>query len=94
MYVRTDSKNLYSSLSTSHVPEEKSILGDVVLIRYHLERKFRNDMMWIRGSTNPGDVVIKVNSALTESLHVMLPAGTMPISFLKAEHRSSNAFLG
>ena len=89
-----DSKDLYSSLSTTHVPEDKSIRGDVALIRYEFERKHLDQMVWIPGASNPSDALTKLNSPLTESVHLMLSSSKLPCSFESSEARSSNASMG
>lgn len=92
--VVVDSKDLFSSLSTCRTPEDKSILADVALLRYHFETHQLNRVIWIPGSANPADPLTKRDSPLADTLQIMMFDGTLPLQFDKTDSRTSNASLG
>lgn len=55
LHAVVDSKDLFSTLSTCRNAIEKSIRGDVIVIRYEFETKTLNKLIWIPGRTiEPG----------------------------------------
>lgn len=59
-----DSKDLFDSLTTCHVPEDNAIRADVQLIRYNFETHHVDRLLWIPGSLNLSDVLTKKDSKL------------------------------
>ena len=94
LHVFVDSKDLFNSLSTCRVPEDKSIRGDIALLRYNYETQHVNKIIWIPGSTNLSDPLTKKDSPLKHPLQLMLFSGELPIDFDKSECRDSSATLG
>ena len=82
-----DSKDLFTSLSTCRVPEDKSIRADVQLIRYCFETKKIENIIWIPGAVNPADPLTKKDSPILESLQIMLYQGEIPLD-LSREKRN------
>ena len=94
LYNVVDSKDLYTTLSTCRNSLDKSIRGDVGLIRYEFEKKQVSKMIWVPGSTNLADPVTKPNSPLCSALQLLLFEGEIPICFDQAEVRDSSAQTG
>ena len=96
MYKRqvVDSKDLYSSLSTQRQSIDKSIRGDVSMIRYYFETGVLSQVVWIPGKVNLADVGTKPDSPLTTALQHCLASGTLPFDFEKSEARSTDLPLG
>lgn len=94
LIVATDSKDLYSSLSTQRNSIDKSIRADVNVIRFEFETMAVNTMVWIPGKCNPADPGTKRDSPLAEVLQLMLFTGKIPLSFEEIESTSSNRSLG
>lgn len=92
--VAVDSKDLFNSLSTCRNSTDRSIRGDVSLIRYDFETNRITRMIWIPGSVNPADPLTKTNSPLSQMLQLLMFSGTLPIDFKDSEHRNSEQFLG
>lgn len=63
-----ESKDLWSTLSTCRVPEDKSIRANVGLIRYQHETHQINQMVWFPGSVNLADPLTNPNSPVTTAL--------------------------
>lgn len=81
----TNSKDLYTSLLTQKNSIDWSICADVNIISYEFETGFVTNIVWIRGSTNPADPAPEQDSALAETLCVMLHSGILPVDFSKAK---------
>lgn len=94
LLVATDSKDLFNSLSTQRNSIDKSIRGDVNLIRFEYETHSVNTVVWIPGKTNPADPGTKRDSPLTDVLRLMLYNGIIPIDFTGSQSRSSQRSLG
>lgn len=92
--VAVDSRNLFDSLTSCHVPEYKSIRGDVQLIKYYFETKKIHRVVWIPGSLNLADPLTKRNSVLSDSLQVLLFEGRLPFGFSASQSRISTPNLG
>ena len=94
LLVATDSKDLFNALSTQRNSIDKSIRGDVNLIRFEYETHSVNTVVWIPGKCNPADPGTKRDSALTDVLRLMLYTGKIPIDFTGSQSRSSQRSLG
>lgn len=94
LVVVTDSKDMYTSLSTQRNSVDKSIRSDVNLIRFEFETNSVNTVIWIPGKTNPADCATKRDSPLTDMLRLMLLTGKLPMSFESFEATSSSRSLG
>ena len=94
LLVATDSKDLFNALSTQRNSIDKSIRGDVNLIRFEYETHSVNTVVWIPGKTNPADPGTKRDSPLTEVLRLMLYTGQIQIPFTGSQTRSSYRSLG
>ena len=90
----TDSKDLYTSLSAQRNSIYKSILADVNVIRFEYETHAVNTVAWIPGKINPADVGTKSDSALTQTVQIMLYTGKLQQDFSNAEVRSADGSLG
>ena len=67
-----DSKDLYTTLSTCKNSIDRSIRGDVSVIRYEFEAKNITAMSCIPGKTNLADAYTKQNSPLVQPLQNIL----------------------
>lgn len=76
-----DSKDSLSSLSTSRVPQEKSIAADVTLLRYYFETKQLDKLVWIPGKINIADALTKRDSPLCNALQLLMFDGALPHAF-------------
>ena len=94
LVVVVDCKDLFTSLSTCRNPVDKSMRADVSLIRYNYETRRLNRLIWTPGSLNPADVLTKLDSALTDSVQLMMFHGTLPYDMSRAEIRDSAQPLG
>lgn len=92
--VVVDSKDLFDSLTSCHVPEDKCIRADVQLIRYYFETQKVNKMLWIPGSLNLAHPLTKKDSRLTDALQLLLFDGSLPFDFPRIEERCSERNLG
>lgn len=92
--IAVDSKDLYESLSSCHVPEDKSIRGDVQLIRYYFETRQISHMVWLPGSLNLADPLTKKDSRLEACLQLLLFDGNLPCEIPSENQRSSDRSLG
>lgn len=92
--VITDSKDLYTSLSTQRNSVDKSIRADVNVIRFEYETHAVDTVAWIPGRTNPADVGTKRDSPLCDALSLMLFTGKLSLDFNQAEFRSADRSLG
>ena len=92
--VITDSKYLYTYLSTQHNSIDKSIRADVNDIRFEYETHHVNTVAWIPGQIYPAEVGTKSDSALIEEVQLMLFTGKLQLDYSNAEVRSANRSLG
>lgn len=92
--VLVDSKDLFTSISTCRVPEDKSIRADLELLRYYYETKQLNELIWIPGSTNLSDSLTKKDSPLCNVLQLMLFDGFIPMNIDKAQSSASKTSMG
>ena len=92
--VAIDSKDLYNSLSTCRTPTDKSIRGDVSLLRYNFETRKLHKVVWLPGTVNPADVLTKLNSGLVDTVQLLLFDGYLPIDLSKSEARNTTQSLG
>jgi len=81
LVVVVDSKDLYDTISTCRLATDRSIRGDIGLMRYDFETHKITKMVWIKGSTNLSDPLTKRDSPLTSSLQLLLHTGKIPFNF-------------
>lgn len=89
-----ESKGVSTSLSTLCALKDKSVRGDVQIIRYFFETKRLDSKMCILGKSNICDALTKKYSALTEPIQNLMFAGKLPISMKAATLTDSNQSLG
>lgn len=94
LWIAVDSKDLFTTLSTCRNSVDRSIRGDVSVIRYEFETGAVSKMIWIEGKTNLADPGTKPNSPLVSTLQLTMASGELSIEFIKSEERSSDQFLG
>ena len=94
LLVATDSKDLFNSLSTQRNSIDKSIRGDVNLIRFEYETHSVNTVVWIPGKCIPPDQGTKRDSALTDVLRLMLYTAKISIDFTGSQSQSIQRSLG
>ena len=94
LWIILDSKDLYETLTTCRNATDRSVRGDVSLIRYEFETQNVSRMIWIPGSTNLADPGTKPNSSLSQALQLMLFTGEIPFSFDSIQVQESDQFTG
>lgn len=94
LFIALDSKDLFQSLSTHRNSINKSIRGDINVIRHELDTQNVQKIMWIPGRQNLADRVTTCDSSLSLSLQLMLFTRTLPFSFPTMESCSSHRPLG
>lgn len=92
--VVTDSKDLYTFLSTKRNSVDRSICADANIITYEYETGSIDSVVWIRSSTNHAKEATKKDSALTEPLRLMLHSRIIPFHFSNAKYRFTNRTFG
>lgn len=76
-----DSKDLYDTIFTFRLPTDRSIRGDVALIRYEFETRKVSRMIRVPGKMNSSDPLTKQDSPLVSSLQLTLFSGELPFNF-------------
>ena len=94
LIIVTDSKNVYNLVSTQRNATDRSVRADVNVIRFYFETKAADEMVWIPGRKNLAEVDTKRDSALAESLQILLLTGTISLDLTEATVRSSDRPLG
>lgn len=94
LYAAVDSRDLFTSLSMCHTPEDKSIASDVQLMGYNFETHLLNRLIWLPGRENPADALTKPDSPLAQTFQLMPFDGTKPLDLSKMEYRKSTQSLG
>lgn len=94
LIVVVDSKDLYTTLTTQRQSIDRSIRGDVGVIRFEFEVKNITEVMWIPGKLNPADVGTKFDSPLIPAVSQLLSTGLLPFSVDEAESCASDRSLG
>jgi len=94
LWIIVDSKDLFTTLSTCRNAMDRSIRGDVSVIRYEFETKNVDRMIWVPGKLNLADACTKENSPLAESLQLMMYTSKISMDFSESEHRDSDQFFG
>lgn len=89
LIIATDSKDLFTFLSTQRNSIDKSIRADVTLIRYEFVTHSVDKIVSINGTINQADPWTKRDSALCDMLQLMIFTGTLPMDFAEAEVRLS-----
>jgi len=94
LVIVVDSKDLYDTISTCRLATDRSIRGDISLMRYDFETHKITRMVWIKGTTNLSDPLTKRDSPLMNSLQLLLYTGKLPLSFDVKLSRDSNRSTG
>ena len=94
LWVVVDSKDLHGTLSTCRNAADRSIRGDVSVIRYEFETRNVDRMIWVPGRMNYADPLTKTDSPLSSSLELMLFTGKITMDFGEALSSSSNKSTG
>eukprot|EP00171_Calliarthron_tuberculosum_P001315 IDg1315t1 len=94
LIVVVDSKDLFTTLSTCRNATDRSIRGDVSVIRYEFETKNLTRLVWIPGNINIADPGTKTNSPLTGALQLLLAAGEISIDLSSAQIKNSDQSTG
>ena len=94
LLVATDSKDLFTSLSTQRNSIDKSIRADVNVIRYEFQTRSVDKIVWVPGKVNLADPGTKRDSALTETLQALMTTGRLLIAFEQMEMKSFDRSLG
>lgn len=89
-----DSKDLFATLSTCRNVADRSIRGDVSVIRYEFETRNVDRMIWIPGSANYADPLTKTDSPISQALELMFFDGKISMDFHGALFRNSDAPTG
>ena len=89
-YLIADTKDSYTSWSTKKTLIDKSIGGDVNVIRYEFETRDVNKIIWIPGSTNVLDPGTKPNISLSVIFKLNILTGRLKMDFEKCESKESN----
>ena len=89
-----DSKDLFTSLSTQRNSIDKSVRGDVNVIRFEFEVGNVAEFIWVPGSKNIADPCTKADSPLIESLCLTLADGKMSVKFEELEKKRFEKSLG
>lgn len=84
--IAVDCKDLYRSLSTQRNSVNKSIHGDVSLIRHDFECSSIEWMIWIPVRENFVDPGTNHDSPLEPNLQLVLDCGRRPIDFSKQKY--------
>lgn len=90
----TDSKDLFSTLSTERNSIDKSIRADVNVIGFEFETKAVDKIICIPGRLNLADPCPKRDSSLSDMLQLLLFTGKLPIDFEEAQVQSNDHPLG
>ena len=89
-----DSKDLYDTISTCRLATDRSIRGDVALIRYEFETRKVSRMIWVPGKVNLSDPLRKRDSPIISSLQLPLFTGELPFNFKEFLARRSDRSTG
>ncbi|PXF41499.1 hypothetical protein BWQ96_08781 [Gracilariopsis chorda] len=81
LWIVFDSKDLYGTLSTCRNASDRSIRGDVSVIRFDFETKKIERMVWVPGKCNYGDPLTKTDSPMVDALQNLLYSGRISIDF-------------
>ena len=84
-----DSKDLFDSMTSCRNATDRAIRGDISVIRFEFETRAVNKVLWIPGSCNLSDPLTKINSPLTEPLHVLMDSGKIPLTPVKTANRDA-----
>lgn len=90
----TDSKDLFTSLSTQRSSIDKYISADVNSILFELETYAVDKIVWIPNRLNLADTGTKRDNSLSDVLQLLLFTGKLQIDFTEAEIRSTDRALG
>lgn len=86
LVIAVDSKDLYTTLTTQRQSIDKSIRGDVGVIRYKFENQAVSQFIWNPGSLNPADIGTKFDSQLNMAVVQILQSLMIPFNFERPNH--------
>ena len=89
-----DSKDLFDTISSCRMATDRSIRGDVALIRFEFETRTVSRMIWLPGKSNFADPLTKLNSPISSALQLMMFSGALPCDFNDVLVRDSDGFTG
>lgn len=78
LIIVVDSKDLYTTLTTKRQSIDRSVPGDIRVIRYEFEIRNVVKVVWIPGRSNPADIGTKFDSSLIFVVTQMISDGTIP----------------
>lgn len=90
LFIVTNSKDLYTSLSTKRKSIDRSIHADINLIQYAFETGYINNIVGIPGATNTADSDTKKDICIAEPLRIMLHSAILTFDFRNAKSRTGN----
>lgn len=93
LFIVVDSKYVYKTLSTCGNSIDRSIRGDVSVIRYEFETKNVNRVIWVP-KVSLADLGAKPNSPVTQTLQIMLLPAELLLEFTDPEYSNSEQFPG
>lgn len=94
LIIVVDSKDLFTTLTTQRQSVDRSIRGDIGVIRFEFETRNVSRIIWIPGKTNPADIGTKFDSPLTDAVAQLLATGKFPLHLENLETCASNRSLG
>ncbi|PXF42688.1 hypothetical protein BWQ96_07574 [Gracilariopsis chorda] len=94
LWIVVDLKDLYGTLTTCRNAVNRSMRGDVSVIRYEFETGNIESMLWIPGRLNCADPLTTNDTPMYGSLELMLYDGKISLEFRQAIASSSNTSTG
>ena len=94
LWIAVDWKELFSTMSSCRLGTDRSIRGDVSLIRFEFAKKTISQMIWVPENINLADPGTKTHCNLSQSLQLLLSTGKIPFHFNEAIIQSSYQFKG
>lgn len=92
LIIVVDSKDLLTTLFTHRQSTDKSIRGEIGVIRYEFETKAVSKI--VPGKLNFADIGTKFDSPLNDAVLRLLQSSTLPFDFENCESRGSDRSLG
>lgn len=89
-----DSKDLYPAFTTQCQSIDRSIRGDIGVIRFEFEVRNVSRIIWIPGKLHIADIETKFDSPLVDVANQMLSSGLIPFSIHTHESQSSDRSVG
>lgn len=76
-----DSKDLYQTISTCRMATDRSIRGDVALVRYEFETRKASCMLWVPGKVNLSDFLTTRDRPPVNALQLDMFSDKLPFYF-------------